>query len=847
MVTKAAPPKKASVGKGTATIRKKPLWRRLINPWSLTVVTVLLTLWLAAFGYFYYEASSSLDQWLQGSARTVRPSNIYAAPLGIQVGQAITPKRIIEHLSRASYAESGKSEDRERGVYREEGRVLEIRPGSSSVIDGRRFFPPVRVTFDEKMSRIVSILDLDSDQPRDRCQLEPGLITTVTRQLGQPMSNVERGIRYEVGYEQIPPQLVNAVIATEDKSFFEHTGVNYLSILRALWVSLWRNAPVRGTSTITQQLVKNILVGSERSYQRKFREAFLALALERRFGKKEIFTQYANVIYLGRRASLNIYGLGAAAREYFGKDISDLSLSESAMLAGMINRPAYYTQVGRGEEATTRRNYVLSQMLEMQMITSIEAEQAKREPLKLQLQSRPGTDDLQAPYFIDYVQQALTRFLPNEDLAAAGYRVYSTLDLDLQRAASIAVGEGLAVLDRSFRRRKPPIAPGTVQGALVALDIKSGDILAMVGGRSYAESQFNRATEARRQPGSAIKPLVYSAALSEALHDEQPVTLATLYIDEPQQFEAGYSPENFGGEYLQRAVSVREALTRSLNVITVKLAQETGYSRVAGRIGEFGIPRPPANASIALGTGEVTPLELASAYTVFATGGRRVIPSCLRQIADSNGHVVRQVPAQQDEVLAPPLAYLVLSVLRDVIAQPFGTGHKAAELGTYALAGKTGTSQRSDAWFVGFTPNLVCAAWVGFDDNRQLYLTGSQAALPIWLSFMRQVARLRPELLEGEFLRPESLIDAPIDPTTGLRATQMCPEYRVELFLEDREITDLCTAHPGPALELPEPGSESTGEQPPAKPPEPKPQTRALRATEKPKQAQAGDGRQRVP
>jgi penicillin-binding protein 1B len=623
--------------------------------------------------------------------------------------------------------------------------------------------------------------------------------------------------------------------------------VNYLAILRALWVNLSKGETVQGGSTITQQLVKNILIGSERSYRRKFHEAFLALALERRLTKEQIFAQYANVIYIGHRGGLSIYGLGAAAREYFNKDISELTLAESALLAGMINRPAYYLQEGRAKEALARRSHVLDEMVEQGMILAMEAERAKQAPLGLQVRSRRETSDPQAPYFIDLVQQTLSGLIPNEDLAEVGFRVYATLDLELQRAASIAVGEGLAVLDRTFRLRKPPISPGTVQGAIVALDIASGDVLAIVGGRRYADSQFNRVTDAHRQPGSAIKPLVYATALSLGVHEAQPITLATMYTDEPQAFEGGYAPDNFGDQYLYRAVTVREALTRSLNVITVKLAQEAGYSEVARMIGRFGLPRPEPNASIALGTGEVTPLGLASAYSVFATGGRRVIPTCIRQITDNDGRTVRQIQVQHEEVLTPAVAYLVLNVLQDVIAQPFGTGRAAASLGKYALAGKTGTSQRSDAWFVGFTPNLVCAAWVGFDDNRQLRLTGSQAALPIWLSFMRQVARLRPDLLAGEFQRPEGLVDLPIDPTTGLRATQQCPSYRAEVFLEDRPVTELCTAHPGPVLEWPLAEPPANQEQPSEEKVQPERATRALRVNQKPKNARSRDWREWVP
>lgn len=772
---------------------------------GLVVLVLLIGLCLSGiFFYFYSQATDQLDQWLAGVNRKVNPSNIYAAPLVLQVGQRMTQAKLIDYLRLASYVEAARATEPGQGVYRESSTLVEVIPGESARLMPRERFPRLLIRFDAKRQQIQQIIEAESNRPLQTCRIEPVVISTVTRSLGGTSWKNERGVRYEVHYRQLPPHLVKAVLAIEDRSFFDHAGVSLMAIARALWRNYRQGRTVEGGSTITQQLVKNILVGAERTYQRKLQEAFLALALERRLTKEQIFTQYANTIYMGYRGGLSIYGFGAAAREYFNKDVSKLSLPEAALLAGMIHRPAYYLMEEHRDEALKRRNIVLDAMVQQQAISPEQAEEAKRSPIGLTLKTRPGEVEANTPYFLDYVQEQLAREMPNLDLAEAGYRVYTTLDMGLQMAASVAVGEGLAVLERDLRIRRSMERDDSLQAALVVLDARSGDILAMVGGRSYAQSQLNRVTDAQRQPGSAIKPFVYAAALSSGMHEENPITLATMYMDSKRSFEDGYTPENFGGKYLDRMVSVREALARSLNVVTVALAQDTGYSVVANMIQRCGLPRPESSGATALGAAEVTPLELASAYTAFVAGGRRVAPTALRYLASSDGSLVRSISAQKQSVMSPQVAYIVLSALRDVIRQPYGTAHEAAALGDFALAGKTGTSQRSDAWFVGLTPATVCVVWVGFDNNSPLFKTGSSAALPIWISFMRQAARLRPDLLAGDFVQPEGLIERLVDPDTGMLATTRCPKNRIEFFLEGRELAVYCSVHPGPALELPE-------------------------------------------
>ncbi len=779
-------------------------WRSRAISWGLRGLGVCCVLGLVALFYFYVEAEQDLDAWLAGRLGQGEPTVFYAAPSRLRIGQRFSRGQLLEHLSRAGYAAIDKTADQWRGRYRVTRQGVEIWPAESSV-EART--AAVRVVFSRDGSRVERLVDLSSGREREEVLLPPEPIGSIVSTLGISggAARQDRGLRLQVEYAQLPRHLVQAIVAVEDKRFFEHTGVDYLGILRALWRDLLAGGAVQGGSTITQQLVKNILVGSERTLRRKVREAFLALALERRLSKEEIFTRYVNVIYLGRRGPVSIYGVGAAAREYFDKDVSQLTLSESAFLAGIIHRPGYYLSRTHDPEVVERgrrrRDFVLDRMVEEGFITPAEAERAKRAPLRLHFRAKGVGTEAGAPYFLDYVQEQLAELFPASDLGRLGYRVYTTIDMDLQRAATMALIQGLERLDRELLRRPYAIPPGTVQGALVALHARTGEILAMVGGRNYEESQFNRAVDARRQPGSAIKPFVYAAALESGEREGKPITLADLYMDEPRTFEGGYAPRNFGDTYLFRPVSVREALARSLNVVTVQIAQDVGYATVARMLERCGLPRPPAQAATALGASEVTPLELAAAYTVFPNAGTRVLPFSLTRIVSPEGRVLLENQTRRIDVLSPAVAHLVTSALQSVIAEPYGTGHAAATLGLSAIAGKTGTAQRSDAWFAGFTPEIVCVVWVGLDDNRPLPLAASRAALPIWIAFMRQVAALRPDLVAGSFTPAQGVVEHIVDPQTGLRATDHCPETRVEIFIEGREVTELCTLHPGQPLE----------------------------------------------
>lgn len=565
---------------------------------------------------------------------------------------------------------------------------------------------------------------------------------------GRLVGEIYRERRYPVPLERIPPVVVEAFLAAEDARFFEHSGVDLRGVLRALWKDLLAGRVVQGGSTITQQVARCFL-GRQRTLRRKLRETILARDLERHLTKRQILNIYLNQIYLGEGA----YGVEAAARTYFGKHVEDLNLAEAAMLAGLTPAPSRYSPFRHPEEAKARQRYVLRRMVEEGFIRADEAEVALEMPLRLR---RPSGTAF--PWWMALVRSRLEERY-GEGMYRRLSRVYLAMDCDLQRAAQEALRRGLAAYEA-----RHPESRNRVEGALVCMDVLNGYVRAMVGGRDFGRSQFNRALQARRPPGSAFKPIVYAAALDHGY------TPATLVMDEPVRFEDPatgrvWEPQNYDRRF-HGPTTLREALTHSRNVVTVKVLRDIGVPQAIAYARRLGIRSALAqDLTLALGTSGVSLLELTRAYAAFANGGMRVRPLFVLEVVGANGEVLERHPPRRERALSPETAYLITSMLQSVVEE--GTGRRVRTLGR-PCAGKTGTSDGfRDAWFVGFTPQLVTGVWVGMDDGSSLGEgeTGARAAAPIWLEFMRRACAGFPPV---EFPVPPGIVFVEIDPTTGL-------------------------------------------------------------------------------
>jgi penicillin-binding protein 1B len=691
-------------------------------------------------------------------------AGIYAAPRTLRPGQKLTRDGLALALRRAGYIESDDASEVWNGGFAVHDDSIEISPNNSV-----GYPSAVHVTFDRD-GRINEITG--DDLPLNIFTLEPESLTSDAVMKG--------GARNQLAFKDIPQVLVRAITSIEDRRFFDHHGLDVFGVARAILRNAGDDRIGQGGSTITQQLVKNTYLTPERTLRRKYAEAMLAFTIERRLSKEDIFALYCNEIYLGQRGVVAVRGVEQASRVYFGKEPKDLTLSEAATIAGMIQGPTRYSPLRHNEDARARRNTVLGTMVRDGFITLDQAAIAAKEPL-IVADFDPARESV-APYFIDYVNRgsearASARAAAGTDADEhEGASIITTLDLDLQRLAGQAIRRQLDRLDKIYRPRGL-----TPQAALVALDPKTGEVLAMIGGRDYAESQLNRATDARRQPGSVFKPFVYAAAI------ESGMSPLARFTDAPREFiydrKFKYRPSNYGGGYSMRDVNLRTGLIKSLNVVTVDVAMHTGLARVANTAQGFGLPRPRPYPALALGTTEATPLQIAAAYAVFANGGRRIQPYVVEGSAATD---------QTVQVIQPDTAFEITDMLAGVIDH--GTARAARGLiSNTALAGKTGTSR--DGWFVGYTPNLVCAVWIGFDDNRQLGLTGAEAALPVWADFMKSAVDLRPELGGKSFDQPDGITIVDIDPETNALATGKCPQHERIAIASFQAPTSECYRH----------------------------------------------------
>jgi penicillin-binding protein 1B len=597
-------------------------------------------------------------------------------------------------------------------------------------------------------------------------------------------------VREWIPITRMPSKLVETVLAVEDRRFFSHFGVDPIAIGRALWANATQGAVVQGGSTLTQQLAKNLYYSPQRTITRKLQESIAAVVLEFKYRKEEILESYLNEIYLGQAGSISIYGVGEAAHRYFGKTLDELSIDEVALIVGLIKGPNTYSPVKNVEHATARRNVVLRLLRDQGLLTEEAWARAVNRPVNVALSQDTPTD---APYFVDYllreVEEGTGMGIPE------GARIYSTLDTRIQQLATQALQQGLAKLEATYPALKQAESP--LQGAAVVLDAKTGHVLAMVGGRDYRISQFNRAVQAHRSAGSLFKPFVYLAAFEAAREQgANGLTPATLLSDEPITLESGsgpWSPQNYDRQF-RGQVTVRTALEQSLNVPAVKVAQRVGVSPFNAMLRRFGITTPLAdNLSVALGSSPVSLLEVTSAYAGLANGGVAVRPIPVTKLVRGTGETSWSPMLDRRQAASPQGAYLVTSLLKGVVDR--GTGAKARALGVQGpVAGKTGTTDGyRDAWFIGYTPDMVIGVWVGFDDERPIKLTGSQAALPIWSDL---AARVIPQD-RHDFEVPSDVVQRDVDPQTGQLATSRCPEKTSEVFIAGTEPTVYCEVHGG--------------------------------------------------
>jgi penicillin-binding protein 1B len=705
------------------------------------------------------------------------PLRLYTAPFQLKTGLSLKTARLPERLQRLGYRPVSDTVA-SAGDYLLTPEALTIFLHAQPEV----FVKANVVTLDLQEGLVTQVLSEPDRTPVFPVFLEPELISG--------LRGASRQVREWIPLARIPDRLVETILAVEDRRFFSHVGIDPVAVGRAVWRNLTKGGVVQGGSTITQQLAKNLFYSPARTFIRKVKEALAAIVLESKYKKREILESYLNEIYLGQAGFVSIYGVGEAAHRYFGKSLDELTTGEIAMIAGLIKGPNTFAPTKHRELAQQRRDVVLRVLRDQGKVTEEEWKSAVNEPVRVV----PPDDALaEAPYFVDtvlrQVEEAVGTPLPE------GLRIDSTLDSLLQQSATEGLEQGLARLERAYPALKGSEQP--LQGAVVALDPSTGAIVALVGGRDYRVSQFNRAVQARRQAGSLFKPFVYLAAFEASRSGMQPsMTPASLLADEPVTFESEngrWSPQNYDKQF-RGNVTLRNALEQSLNVPAVRVAKAVGTQPILDVIRQLGVTAVMTNdLSLALGSPAVSLLDMVTAYGTVANGGIFVRPTSLRTASDREGMTLWAATPERRQAVSPQAAYLVTSLLEGVVRR--GTAAKAKVLGlTGAIAGKTGTTDGyRDAWFVGYTSDLVIGVWVGFDDERAIRLTGSQAALPIWMDIAR---RMLPEQAVP-FSPPAGVVARAIDPKTGQLATSQCPERVDEVFIEGTEPTVYCEVHGG--------------------------------------------------
>lgn len=751
------------------------LKRKGENPFNRTkalkALPLVILVLAACFLVFCIHLSYEIEKRFSGRRWSV-PSKLYSDTTLLFPGQKISRKLLEQKLERLGYRKVNQAVG-QKGQMRLSQNSLEVFLKDLQVPHASRQGFPLKVVFAGDV--ILSISELRTDKAIPLIEVEPELL--------MHFFGRERELRRLVAFTEIPTHVIQAVLAAEDSRFYEHVGVDFLGILRALYVNLRHGQIRQGGSTITQQLAKSYFLNPDRSFSRKVKEIFLALIMELSYQKNEIIEIYLNEIYLGQQGSVSVSGIGEASYFYFGKSAAELTLDEGAVIAGLIRAPNLYSPYIDKVRCTLRRNDVLGAMKRLNWISNDEMLEAVSTPVLL---SGYEAYRRQAPYFVDYVSSQLATLYPIGDLSTLGLSIYTTLDTEVQRAAEKALAKGL---ERLTRTQSPHLLGRKPQGAVLVMQPKTGYILAMVGGRDYGESQFNRLTQAKRQPGSALKPFVFLSGLDR-------FTPATLLSNENKTYDVEgkpWRPRNYS-TVAEREVTMRTALAKSINLAAVDLAVKVGLEQVVQTVQSFGFSSPVKPfPSLALGSYEVVPLELARAYCAFVASGTLPQPLSVKDVMGEEGRVLEQRYVTVEKVTTPAKAFIITSMLQSAVEN--GTARALRSMGIeFPVAGKTGTTNDlRDAWFVGYTPDLLALVWVGYDHGAPLTGPGSEVALPIWAELMNGA---RQHLSGEEFSIPPGVIRKEICLESGqLASSSGCFQKENEFFLEDNVPKELCRIH----------------------------------------------------
>ncbi|MGI8743761.1 MAG: PBP1A family penicillin-binding protein [Bryobacteraceae bacterium] len=757
--------------------------------YSLVFLAALVLVAFTAIAFPYWKLSKHVDEQLD-KGPFAGTYSFYAAPEVIAPGDAMSADDLTAALKRSGYRDA--TAPGTPGTYRRNQQTVDIYPkGSAS------YSTPVRIQFSK--DTIANIGDASRRVNLESYELGPQLITN--------QSDEGREKRTMVRFSDLPPVLVKAIVSAEDKRFFQHAGFDPYRIAKAAYVDLKDKRKEQGASTITMQLARNLWLDRDKRWKRKAAELLITMHLERKLSKEKIFEYYCNQVYLGGRGTFSIHGFGEAAHAFFDKDVRKLSVSEAALLAGLIQRPSYFNPARNPERAQERRNLVLRMMHENRYINDEQYESAINSPVNLSLGK---TEFSEAQYYLDLASDEAQRRLEGHEAHGAA-DVNTSLDLRLQRAAENALRDGMQKVDKELQRRhrgrKGP--EPQAQAAMIVLDPRTGEIKALCGGRNYSVSQLNRIL-AKRPPGSVFKPFVYAAALNTAVEYSPKVfTPSSTVLDAPATFKyenQTYSPGNFEHQF-HGQVTFRQALAKSMNVAAVRVGQMVGYDAVVALAKRAGMnealqPTP----ALALGAYAVTPLEVAGAYTVFANQGVRERPVFVSSIVERDGTGIYRHESETRRVLDPRVSFLMVDMLQEVMRS--GTAAGVRSLGfKLPAAGKTGTSH--DGWFAGFTSELLCIVWVGFDDYHELGLEGAHSALPIWAQFMNEAARYKTYRDAKPFAPPPGVVRATVDPVTGQLAADYCPWKDTEYFVDGTQPSETCTRHS--EVDLPESNAVAEG------------------------------------